>query len=75
MTPDGSRFFFTTENNTVFAYDLDSNTPVWSRKMSGNTQALAASANGELFLGGHFSQDLTTKTQASFLRLTAGGRR
>ena len=71
LTPDGSRFFFSTENNTVFAYDLVSDTPVWSRKMSGNTQAMAATVNGELFVGGHFSQELATKVKrtsfASFM--------
>jgi WD40 repeat protein len=67
ITPDGSRFFYSTENNTVFAYDLGgSNSPVWSRKMSGNTQAMAASATGELYLGGHFSQDLTTKLKRTY---------
>lgn len=67
LTPDGSRFFFSTENNTIFAYDpAVSNNPVWSRKMSGNTQAMAASDTGELYIGGHFSQDLTTKLKRTF---------
>ena len=73
LTPDGSRFFFSTENNTVFAYDLGSDTPVWSRKMSGNTQAMAASVTGELYLGGHFASDLTTKAKrTSFASLEVG---
>jgi hypothetical protein len=67
LTPDGSRFFFSTENNTVFAYDLGvSNDPVWSRKMSGNTQAMAASDTGELYIGGHFASDLGTKLKRPF---------
>lgn len=68
LTPDGSRFFYSTENNTVFATDpAVSGAPVWIRKMSGNTQAMAASATGELYIGGHFSQDLLTKTKREFM--------
>ncbi len=45
LTPTARRFFYSTENNTVFAYNpAVSNTPLWSRKMSGNTQAMAAGA-------------------------------
>ena len=57
LTPDGSRFFVSTESNTVFAYDLGSNTPVWSQQTTGNTQAMAASATGELYVGGHVIND------------------
>lgn len=55
LSPDGSRFFFSTENNNLFAYDhAISDTPVWVTKTSGNTQAIAVS-QGELYMGGHFS--------------------
>lgn len=67
ISTDGSRFFFATENNNVFAYDLAvSETPVWSRKFSGNTQAMAASPTGELYIGGHFVQDVTSKSKRPF---------
>jgi WD40 repeat protein len=67
VSPDGSRFFYSTENNTVFAYDpATSNSPLWSRKMSGNTQAMAAGPSGELYIGGHFSQDVTSKTKRAY---------
>jgi hypothetical protein len=67
IAPDGSRFFYSTENNTVFAYDpTGSNTPLWSRKMSGNTQAMAAGPSGELYIGGHFSQDVTSKAKRAY---------
>lgn len=67
LTPDGSMFFYSTENNTVFAYDPDgSNAPLWSRKMSGNTQAMAAGPSGELYIGGHFSQDVTSKAKRAY---------
>jgi WD40 repeat protein len=68
LTPDGSRFFYSTENNTVIATDpAVGNGPVWTRKMSGNTQGMAASATGELYIGGHFSQDLTTKLKRTYM--------
>lgn len=67
ISPDGSRFFYSTENNTVFAYEpAASNSPVWSRKMSGNTQAMAAGESGELYIGGHFSQDVTSKAKRAY---------
>ena len=67
LTPDGSRFFYSTENNTVIATDpAVGDGPIWTRKMSGNTQAMAASATGELYIGGHFSQDLTTKSKRTY---------
>jgi WD40 repeat protein len=67
ITPDGSTFFYSTENNTVFAYDPDaSNAPLWSRKMSGNTQAMAAGPSGELYIGGHFSQDTTSHLKRAY---------
>ena len=68
IAADGSRFFFGTENNTVFAYDpsLGGAQPVWTRKMSGDTQAMAASPSGELYIGGHFSQDIATKAKRPY---------
>jgi len=55
LSPDGSRFFFSTENNNIFAYDYaTSNAPVWVTKTSGNTQAMAVSQT-EMYIGGHFS--------------------
>ena len=67
ISADGSRFFLANENNTVIAYDpAVSNDPVWSRKFSGNTQAMASSAGGELYLGGHFVQDVTSKSKRPF---------
>ncbi|MGH3346643.1 MAG: hypothetical protein ACRDO4_06645 [Nocardioides sp.] len=67
ISPDGTRFFYSTENNTVFAYDPEeSNSPVWSRKFSGNTQAMAAGPSGELYVGGHFSQDTTSKAKRAY---------
>lgn len=62
VSPDGSRVFYSTENNSVLAYDPAlSSTPAWSRKFGGNTQGMVASASGELYLGGHFEQEQGTK--------------
>jgi hypothetical protein len=59
VTPDGSRMFFSTENNTLFAYDpAVSNSPTYSVKTGGDTQAIAASASA-VYIGGHFGQILT----------------
>lgn len=57
LSADGSRMLFATENNSIFAYDMDvSNTPVWINKGAGDTQAIAVSPTGEVYIGGHFSQ-------------------
>jgi endonuclease YncB( thermonuclease family) len=54
LSPDGSRFFLATQNNFVRAYDpAGSSNPVWSLRMGGNTQAIAASST-EVYLGGHW---------------------
>jgi WD40 repeat protein len=67
ISPDGTRFFYSTENNTVFGFEpATSDNPVWSRKFSGNTQAMAAGPSGELYVGGHFSQDTTSKAKRAY---------
>ena len=33
---------------------------------SGNTQAMAAGPSGELYIGGHFSQDVTSKAKRAY---------
>jgi WD40 repeat protein len=67
LSPDGQRFFYGTENNTLFAYDpATSNDPVWSTKTSGNTQAIAVSGD-EMWIGGHFSQIVTEKIARPFI--------
>jgi hypothetical protein len=66
LSPDGSLFFASTDNNTVFAFEpAVSNSPKWLVKMSGNTQAMAVS-NSEIYLGGHFSQVITTKDKRAY---------
>lgn len=56
LSPDGSRFLFSSENNSVFAYDpAVSNDPVWINKGGGDTQAIVVSTTGEVYVGGHFT--------------------
>jgi hypothetical protein len=56
LSPDGSRFYYSTPDNQVFAYaPALSNAPVWTGKGGGDTQAIAASSS-EVYVGGHFSQ-------------------
>lgn len=66
MSPDDSRMYFGTENNTLFAYDLHNNVPAWSVKTSGNTQSIAVSET-EVYIGGHFSQIVTSRTPRMFI--------
>lgn len=56
LTPDGSRFYFSTTDNRLYAYDpAVSSTPVYTVQSGGDTQAIAASAT-EVYFGGHFGQ-------------------
>jgi hypothetical protein len=67
LTPDGSRFFFSTTNNRMYAYDpAVSSTPAWVVQTSGDTQAIGASAT-EVYFGGHFSQLSTYRLKRQLL--------
>lgn len=66
LSTDGQRLWFGTDNNTVLAFDpYVSDDPVYLFKMSGNTQAMAASQD-VLYFGGHFSQSVTERTKRYF---------
>jgi outer membrane protein assembly factor BamB len=62
LSPDGSRIYSSTENNTLFPYDLSTSQPAWTVKSSGNVQAIAVSQT-EVYIGGHFSQLTTFNTK------------
>lgn len=66
LSPDGSRVYFSSPNNYVFAYEVGASTPTWVRKTSGDTQAITPSAT-EVYIGGHFSQIVTYKIKRTFL--------
>jgi hypothetical protein len=54
VSGDGSTVYASTENNTIFAYKpAESTSPIWTRKMGGNTHAIAISPT-EIYIGGHF---------------------
>lgn len=73
LSPDGSRFFLSTQNNFVRAYDpADGNSPVWSIRASGNTQAIAASST-EVFLGGHWARYREFDVERPFLSSVDSG--
>ena len=56
LSPDGSRFFLSTQRNRIFAFDwATSNQQVWMLRGSGNMQAIAAS-NTEVYIGGHWAR-------------------
>jgi hypothetical protein len=55
LTPDGTRFFFSTSSNRTYAYDpAVSNTPVYTFRTGGDVQAIGVSAT-EVYVGGHFA--------------------
>lgn len=63
LTPDGSRFFFSTTNNRMWAYDpAVANSPTYVIQTGGDTQAIAASAT-EVYFGGHFNRISTHRTR------------
>ena len=66
LSPDASLFFASTDSNAVFAFQAGvSNSPLCSVKLSRNTQAMAVSET-EIYLGGHFSQVITTKDKRAY---------
>ncbi|TDO50087.1 hypothetical protein EV643_105318 [Kribbella sp. VKM Ac-2527] len=57
LTPDGSRFYFSTTSNRTYAYDpagATPNNPVHTIRTGGDVQAIGASAT-EIYVGGHFT--------------------
>jgi hypothetical protein len=56
LSPDGSRFFLSTQRNRLFAFDwATSDVQSWIVRASGNIQAIAAS-DTEVYIGGHWSR-------------------
>ena len=57
LSPDGSRFFFSTSSNRTYAYapaGATPNTPVYTIRTGGDVQAIAVSST-EIYVGGHFA--------------------
>ncbi|MFM7059701.1 MAG: YncE family protein [Actinomycetes bacterium] len=73
LSPDGSRLYYSTPDNQVFAYaPALSNAPIWIGKGGGDTQAIAASST-EVYVGGHFSQLWSTGTKLKRERIGSFG--
>ena len=67
LTPDGSRMFFSTTNNRMYAFDpAVSNTPVYTIQTGGDTQAIAATQT-EVYFGGHFTNVQTHRAKRNLL--------
>ncbi|ONI69507.1 hypothetical protein BWI15_23310 [Kribbella sp. ALI-6-A] len=57
LTPDGTRFYFSTTSNRTYAYDpagASPNNPVHTIRTGGDVQAIGTSAT-EVYVGGHFT--------------------
>jgi hypothetical protein len=67
VSPGADRLYFGVADNRVFAYDVAANAQLWSIKNGGDTQAIAAT-DTEVFLGGHFGQNITAKVKRQWVQ-------
>ena len=65
-SPSGDTLYYGVMDNRVFAYDAATSALKWSIKNGGDTQAIDATAD-EVFLGGHFSQNIETKAKRRWM--------
>ena len=65
-SPSTDRLYYGIGDNRVFAYDVASNTEVWTVKNGGDTQAIDATED-EVFLGGHFGNNLVDKVKRQWV--------
>lgn len=67
ISPNGDRLYYGVGDNRVFAYDTNTTgAPLWTVKNGGDTQAIAAGAT-EVYLGGHFGNNLTAKVKRQWI--------
>lgn len=67
VSPAGDRLYFGVADNRVFAWDTaDRGTRVWTIKNGGDTQAIAVGST-EVYLGGHFGNNLTDKVKRRWI--------
>jgi hypothetical protein len=66
VSPSGDRLYYGTGDNRVFAYDTATSTLAWTIKNGGDTQAIAA-GESEVYLGGHFGNNLTDKVKRQWI--------
>ena len=66
-SPDGDELYFGVANNEVHAYSTDgTGTKQWTIKNGGDTQAIEV-AGDEIFMGGHFGQNLTYRVKRQWV--------
>jgi hypothetical protein len=65
-SPSGDRLYYGVQDNRVLAYDTNTSALLWSIKNGGDTQAIAAS-DTEVYLGGHFGNNLTAKVKRQWI--------
>lgn len=72
---DGDELYFGVANNEVHAYSTEgTGTKLWTIKNGGDTQAIDVT-DDEVFLGGHFGQNLTQKIKRQWvLSVTKDGK-
>jgi hypothetical protein len=67
---DGDELYFGVANNEVHAYSTDgSGLKLWTIKNGGDTQAIEVTGD-EIFMGGHFGQNLTEKIKRQWVLST-----
>ena len=67
ISPTADRLYFGVADNRVFAYEVASSRQLWSIKNGGDTQAIAAT-NTEVYLGGHFGQNITHRIKRQWIQ-------
>ena len=63
---NGDRLYYGVQDNRVFAYDTNTGALLWTVKNGGDTQAIAAT-DTEVYLGGHFGNNLTSKVKRQWI--------
>jgi hypothetical protein len=66
ISPSGDRLYYGTADNRVFSYDTATSAKVWEIKNGGDTQAIAVGQD-EVYLGGHFGNNLTDKVKRQWI--------
>lgn len=67
ISPSGDRIYYGVADNRVFAYDTaGTGRLAWTVKNGGDTQAIAA-GESEVYLGGHFGNNLTDKVKRQWI--------
>lgn len=72
-SPDGDELYFGVANNEVHAYSTEgTGAKHWTIKNGGDTQAIEVSGD-EIFMGGHFGQNITEKIKRKWVLSTDKG--